>query len=205
MSGDETDAAAPVALVYSPRAGSAAGVNPAALLLNAGLAVADRLPVARMNSLDPSRLVARWRSLGVRALVAAGGDGSVGAVATLANVANLPLGILPLGTANDIARALGIPEPPVEAARLIARLLTAGQERLIDAGELASSDSTAGTPGGRFLHALTLGLNVEFARLATDAGQRKRGQAGVRRLRHRVGQPLHAAGGDAAGTWDGWR
>jgi diacylglycerol kinase family enzyme len=99
----------------------------------------------------------------------------VGSVATLASQADLPLGILPLGTANDIARALALPEDPAAAATLLAHSLASGEERLIDAGELVP---TPGAPtrasGSHFLHALTLGLNVEFARLATDVAQRQR-------------------------------
>ena len=170
---------APVALVYSPHAGSAARANPAELLRGAGLDVVNAIPITRLGKLNSARLVARWLKAGARAIIAAGGDGSVGAVATLASQANLPLGILPLGTANDIARALALPADPAAAASLIADCLASGDERLIDAGELipapgASADPNHSATGGQFLHALTLGLNVEFARLATDTNQRQR-------------------------------
>lgn len=169
----------PVALVYSPHAGSAGRANPTELLRNAGLEVADAHPVSKLSALNPTRLQARWRKAGVRAIVAAGGDGSVGAVTTLAIPADLPIGILPLGTANDIARSLELPEDPAAAANLLASFLASGEERQIDAGELVPAPgapviSGGHTTGGHFLHALTLGLNVEFARLATDVGQRQR-------------------------------
>jgi diacylglycerol kinase (ATP) len=171
---------APVALVYSPHAGSAGRAEPVELLHGVGLSVADAIPIAQLAALDPAKLVERWRQTGVRAVVAAGGDGSVGTTATIAGQADLPLGILPLGTSNDVARALALPVDPTAAARLIAGCLASGEERLIDAGELvptASASASAGSnvlAGGYFLHALTLGLNVEFARLATDINQRLR-------------------------------
>ncbi len=43
------------------------------------------------------------------AIVAAGGDGSIGTVAALIADTGIPLGVLPLGTLNHFARDLGIP------------------------------------------------------------------------------------------------
>ena len=182
----------PVALIYSARAGSARGGHPQALLERAGVPVALSLPVEALDIREPQGQ--RWRAAGCVAAVAAGGDGTVGAVATHAVSADLPLGILPLGTANDIARALDIPLAPAAAAAVIAR----GEPRAIDAGQAipsltqphAAAQETAATQaalasaltdasteppalGAYFLHALTLGLNAEFARLATDAAQRQ--------------------------------
>jgi YegS/Rv2252/BmrU family lipid kinase len=62
---------------------------------------------------------------GFSPLIAAGGDGTIGEIVnTLAHVADgaslLPIGILPLGTANDLAYALKIPFDLNEAASVIA-------------------------------------------------------------------------------------
>ena len=54
------------------------------------------------------------------AIVVAGGDGTVGAVAELAGRLGVPLGVIPAGTANDFVRANGLPLDPVEAAVLAA-------------------------------------------------------------------------------------
>lgn len=173
-------AQAPVALVYSSHAGSAERADPIELLRSASLGIVDAIPIARLGALDSIKLVERWRRLGARAIIAAGGDGSVGTVATIAGQADLPLGILPFGTSNDIARALALPVDVAAAARLISDCLALGEERLIDAGELVPTPDAPASArsnvlaGGYFLHALTLGLNVEFARLATDANQRLR-------------------------------
>ncbi len=169
----------PVALVYSPHAGSAQGVDPQALLEQAGIAVALAVSVETLDTDEP--LGQRWRAAGCVAAVAAGGDGTVGAVASHAVGADLPLGILPLGTANDIARALSIPLTLADAAQVIAQ----GVLHPIDTGQViplrraAHADATpdqgeqGDLAGSYFLHALTLGLNVEFARRATDVEQRR--------------------------------
>ena len=55
----------------------------------------------------------------VDCVVLGGGDGTIQRAAAGCLDSGLPLGILPLGTANDLARTLGIPTDLVEAARLI--------------------------------------------------------------------------------------
>lgn len=65
-----------------------------------------------------------------RALVAAGGDGTVNAVAAAALAHDLPLGVLPRGTLNHFARDLDI---PLEAEAAV-RVLAAGHERRVDVG-----------------------------------------------------------------------
>src|SRR5262249_30655991 len=53
------------------------------------------------------------------ALVIRGGDGTLSAAAAGLVEAQLPLGIIPLGTANALARTLGLPTDPVAAADVI--------------------------------------------------------------------------------------
>lgn len=72
----------------------------------------------------------RWLSevTGDDCLIAAGGDGSVNAVAQYCLETGATLGILPSGTANDFARNLGIPTEPDQAAVLIVE----GMARSVD-------------------------------------------------------------------------
>lgn len=188
----------PVALVTSPHAGSAGGQHPREYLERAGVTVALSQPVIALD--DGPALRQMWQAAGCVAVIAAGGDGTVGAVATHATAAGLPVGILPMGTANDVARALTIPLDLRAAARIIA----GGRTRLVDAGQVVPAQTGPGavdtlpapsptldalaqsapniaarqlhpeptTGGAYFLHALTLGVNVEFARLATNVRQR---------------------------------
>ena len=66
------------------------------------------------------------------AVVAAGGDGTISAVAAALVGTSTPLGILPLGTLNHLAKDLKIPFDLQEAARVIAE----GKIHEIDVGEV---------------------------------------------------------------------
>jgi diacylglycerol kinase (ATP) len=86
----------------------------------------------------------------------AGGDGTIGPAAELAGRLGVPLGVIATGTANDFARANGLPEDPLEAARLAA----AGTEtRELELGRLAD--------GRPFVNAASAGLAAKAARHAS--------------------------------------
>jgi diacylglycerol kinase family enzyme len=80
-----------------------------------------------------------------RVLVAAGGDGTVSAVAAQALAHGLPLGVLPLGTRNHFARDLGLPLALDEAIAVVA----AHRLRAVDVGEVN---------GAFFLNNASIGL-----------------------------------------------
>ncbi|PZG11128.1 diacylglycerol/lipid kinase family protein [Nonomuraea aridisoli] len=63
------------------------------------------------------------------ALVAFGGDGLVHLAVQAVAGSDVPLGIIPAGTGNDIAAALGVPADPIAAARAVLRM----KERPVDA------------------------------------------------------------------------
>jgi YegS/Rv2252/BmrU family lipid kinase len=113
-----------------------------------------------------SRVPQALRESGAQLVLAAGGDGTVGAVADqIASSGNI-LGILPLGTSNDFARSLGIPMDIRRATRLIRE----GKVSDVDLGRI----EIAGREPMHFVHAATAGVNVNFAKLATRASLRKR-------------------------------
>ncbi|TMR08767.1 YegS/Rv2252/BmrU family lipid kinase [Nonomuraea turkmeniaca] len=67
------------------------------------------------------------------ALVAFGGDGLVHLAVQAVAGTDVPLGIIPAGTGNDIASALGLPcKDPVAAARTVLRM----KSRLVDAARI---------------------------------------------------------------------
>lgn len=74
----------------------------------------------------------RALSNGARAVVAGGGDGTVGSVAGALVGTGRPLGVLPLGTLNHFAKDLGIPLALEEAARNVCE----GREASVDVGEV---------------------------------------------------------------------
>lgn len=84
---------------------------------------------------DPAELPAVVTGLldrGERLILVGGGDGSLGAVAGLFAYRDAVLGILPLGTANSLARGLGIPLNLDEAVEVALR----GNARRVDLGRL---------------------------------------------------------------------
>jgi diacylglycerol kinase (ATP) len=87
-------------------------------------------------------------------LAVAGGDGSIGPVAVHAAANDLPIAVIPTGTANDFARALDLPRDLDDAARLAA---DDGRERTVDL--LRAGDRP-------FLNAASLGLSVIAAHRA---------------------------------------
>jgi diacylglycerol kinase family enzyme len=73
---------------------------------------------------DQAELADAIGNRGTRRLVVLGGDGSVhAAIRALDHAGGLdpgrPIGIIPRGTGNDLARALGLPLTPVEAAAVV--------------------------------------------------------------------------------------
>jgi YegS/Rv2252/BmrU family lipid kinase len=80
---------------------------------------------------DAARRVDQAVAEGVSTIIAAGGDGTVRSVAFRLLGSDVALGIMPLGTAMNVARGLGIPLDLDRAAAVLA----AGRVRSIDVGE----------------------------------------------------------------------
>lgn len=132
-----------VLLITNDESGTADALDPEA-------AVREALPQARITRLDVAEAHAAAQREVVPAgdvtrVLVAGGDGSVGAAAKLAWLASVPLGVIPMGTANDFARAMGLPADPADAARLAA---VSEHTRSIDLGDV----------GRPFVNVTSLGL-----------------------------------------------
>lgn len=110
---------------------------------------------------DATRLAAQWASMGAERIVAVGGDGTIQEAANgiLEAGSSAVLGILPLGTGNDLARTLGIPESPEEALRV----LEAGSPRWIDLIEVHFGEE-ADRPDVFALNAVAGGFSAEVTR-----------------------------------------
>lgn len=106
---------------------------PDALTLLASLAAESGIE-ANVELIPPSSqlsaLVRRAQAEGFDTIVAVGGDGTVRSVAQSLVHSPLRLGILPMGTANNVAHSLGIPFELAEAMRALAQ----GVERQVDVG-----------------------------------------------------------------------
>ena len=96
-------------------------------------------------------------------VLAAGGDGTVVKVACRLIDTGIPLSVLPLGTANNLARSLGFLASPEE---IIARL-EGGKRRAFDIG-------VARGPWGRryFFEAVGGGLFADYVPAAKDKGKK---------------------------------
>ncbi len=127
-----------------------------AALADAGLNVVERTALASGGMSDAIRRV-RDR---VDLVVIGGGDGTLNGAADGLMDTQLPLGILPLGTANDLARTLGLPTDLTDACRIIA----AGHLRRIDMGRVNNR---------YFFNVASVGLSTAVARgLSRDAKSR---------------------------------
>lgn len=98
-------------------------------------------------------------------VIVGGGDGTLNCIAPAIMAAQVPLGILPLGTANDLARTLGIAPDPVVAARVV----VAGAERRIDVGEVNEH---------LYFNVASIGFSAELARELTSDAKRRFGVLG---------------------------
>jgi YegS/Rv2252/BmrU family lipid kinase len=121
---------APALVILNPTAGSARGERMAralAVLAEADYRVEIRPTGARGDAESFAREAAAsgtWQ-----AVIAAGGDGTINEVVNGLAGSRMPLGLLPMGTANVLASELGIADPQAAA-----RAIVAGRTRTIHLG-----------------------------------------------------------------------
>ncbi|HEX5016396.1 MAG TPA: diacylglycerol kinase family protein [Actinomycetes bacterium] len=123
--------------------------------------------------------------VGGRVLVVAGGDGSLHAAANALHRSNslvdTTVGLIPLGTGNDLARTTGIPLDPVAAAGVVVR------------GSARAHDVLLGSDGTVTINAVHLGIGAEAVRLG----------AAPKKLLGPIGYPVGAA--VAGARFPGWQ
>lgn len=132
-------------------------------------AAIDRLKTLDLELLEEStedpqqlgELIRRYQHQ-VELVIVGGGDGTLNAAVDALVETGLPLGILPLGTANDLARTLEIPNSLPEACEIIAK----GQVRRIDLGWVN---------GKHFFNVASLGLSVQISKRLTKEVKRRWG------------------------------
>ena len=100
------------------------------------------------NAGDAEALTAEAADEGTDVVIACGGDGTLNEVVNGLDGRDIPLGVIPLGTANDFARQTGIPEDADHAMDVILRR----KPVRID---------TASMNGRRFLNVSTGGVGAE--------------------------------------------
>ena len=151
------------------------------LLLNPRARLGQRDPAPAVAAIEragitlnqPARPLEVWefpdyiRAEGARSdfVVVGGGDGTLSTCAKAIADIDRPMGILPLGTANDLARTLEIPASLALAGEIIARQKT----RAVDLG-LAN--------GHPFFNVLTIGLAADLASNLDSLTKRRWGRLG---------------------------
>lgn len=150
-------------LLINPRSrkGRAAASRARTLLTQAGITL---LQPAEEESRSYCELIAAYAPR-IDAVIVGGGDGTLNAAAPGVMQTGLPLGILPLGTANDFARTLGIPATLEQAVQII----TDGQLRAVDLGEVNQH---------LFLNVSSIGFSAELARNLTAESKKRWGVGG---------------------------
>lgn len=98
----------------------------------------------------------------IDAVIIGGGDGTVRLAAGSLVKYGLPLGILPLGTANDLARTLGIPSDVEEAARVVLK----GNTKPVNLGIVNRN---------YFFNVANIGLGVKVAKRMSGQVKKKLG------------------------------
>jgi YegS/Rv2252/BmrU family lipid kinase len=158
-----------VAVLVSPTAGRgrarSATEDVLGELRRAGL---DPRVLTADDAADAERAAAGAVAAGAGAVVAIGGDGTAHAALQAVGGTATPLAVVPAGTGNDLALALGIPADPRAAARAAAADLAAGTARTLDLGRTA----------GRWWSTV---LCCGFDSLVTDRANRLRWPRGRRR------------------------
>jgi YegS/Rv2252/BmrU family lipid kinase len=134
-----------------------------ALLLKKGFELAGSYPVR-----DPGRIpeiVKEAVERGERLIAVGGGDGTISSIVDFLAYKDVALGLLPMGTANNFARGLGLPLDLAGAIDVIAN----GQAASIDLGKIGNN---------YFSNAVSLGLSATLHRASRDGGKRYLGRAG---------------------------
>lgn len=98
-------------------------------------------------------------------VILGGGDGTMNAAAESLVETGLPLAILPLGTANDLARSLGLPLDPLAAARFI----PTAQPQPVDLGWVN---------GHYYFNVASIGFSAELAGELTSEAKKRFGVFG---------------------------
>ena len=126
---------------------------------------------------------------GAKVLLAMGGDGTLQTLVNVPGIAQLTIGILPAGSGNDFAAALGLPPEPVQALRA----LLEGGVRRVDLARARTADAHERLycGGGG------LGLDAEAARHASQTFARLPGRSryvisALHALRTFSAMPVHA-------------
>jgi len=120
-------------VLTNPRAGKGRGARATGevleLLRTSGLTIQ---PVTPNGAEEAEQACAEAVASGARGVVVLGGDGTIHVALQALAGSGVPLGIVPVGTGNDLVGSLGLPTEPQAAAAAIVTAVRAGHTRVID-------------------------------------------------------------------------
>lgn len=129
-----------IAVLANPSSGKGRGGRAAeAAVLHLRSRGAEVRAYAGGSAADTARLAVAALADDPRALVVVGGDGTLSGVLDTVCAAAAPVVLVPAGTGNDLARALGLPRGDAAAA---AELALTGVPRPVDVGEVSTAAGT---------------------------------------------------------------
>lgn len=145
----------PTALIVNTKArkGRDLFVQAKTTLSGYGIKLAECYPLNHSHRLPQvmQNLVER----GVKAIILGSGDGTISSAVDFLVNHNVTLGVLPLGTANDFARTLSLPDALEEACRVIA----AGHTAKVDLGRVN---------GNYYVNVASVGFGAEVVEYTSD-------------------------------------
>jgi diacylglycerol kinase (ATP) len=109
----------------------------------------------------------------VAALVAIGGDGTLHAAVQAAAGSGVPLAVVPAGTGNDFAAALGTPVDPLRAADEVVAALRTGSARPVDLARVRTADATTRWFGAVLAAGFDAVVNERANRMRWPRGDRR--------------------------------
>ena len=167
--GEVGEGVRPALLIFNPTSGRDAGNNAERLSQTVRSLRAHGIEAAigLKTSGKAARTLARGAVRdGVPLVIVAAGDGTIGEVASQLVGTETVLGIVPIGTMNNIARSLGVPLTIEDACALIGM----GTTRHLDVGKVRTN---GGASDEYFLECAGVGLSA-IAAMAGQAAEKRR-------------------------------
>jgi diacylglycerol kinase (ATP) len=158
------------ALVVCPASGLGAAARVAGSVSAVLRESVDRLDqYVPQSAAETDAVLRQLADAGTESVVVLGGDGAAHAAVQACAETETALAIVPAGTGNDLARALGLPKDPIEAAAIVALGLRANTRKRLDLGKVEG--------GGWFATVLCAGfdsaVNERVNRMSWPRGPRR--------------------------------
>ncbi len=148
--------------IYNPGAGDHSITRKLDYIIHRFLANGVLVQPYRFRSEDDEELPKLVREMGFESIIASGGDGTINFVVNMMmrNNLNIPMGIIPSGTCNDLAHSLGLPHTLKDCIDII----LGGRTKSIDAGLINNRQYFLSTCAGGIFVNVSFNTNQELKR-----------------------------------------